>query len=83
MLSQISELSSHIRVDRYKYVCAAEGIRERKAMEMYKHFEILADGTRFEGTYVDGERDGLFAEHDKNGNKIAVGKYVNGQREEK
>lgn len=44
MLSHISELSRYIRVDRYKYVCAAEGIRERKAMEMYKHFEILAGG---------------------------------------
>ena len=44
MLSQIRELSCHIRVDRFKYICAAEGIRERKAMEMYKHFQILADG---------------------------------------
>ena len=44
---------------------------------------MLANGTRFEGYYNEGERDGKFVEYDKNGNKTASGKYVNGRRETK
>ena len=40
------------------------------------------DGKRFEGSYVDNKRDGEFVEKDRNGNVIATGVYVRGQRRE-
>ena len=62
--------------DRYKG-------RFKQGLKHGKCIEILADGTRFEGYYNEGERDGKFVEYDKNGNKTASGKYVNGRRETK
>lgn len=44
-LSHLEELRWKVSVDRYKYICAAEGINERKAMDMYKHFQILVQGS--------------------------------------
>ena len=41
--------------------------------------EIAADGTRFDGNYVDGERDGAFTEYDSNGNVKRKGVYRNGR----
>ena len=52
-------------------------------MKHGKCIEILSDGTRYEGSYKEGERDGKFVEYDKNGNRIASGAYVNGHRETK
>ena len=39
------------------------------------------DGKRFEGTYVDGKRDGRFVEKDRNGNVTATGTYQGGWRQ--
>lgn len=44
-----------------------------------KCIEVAADGTRFEGAYVDGVRDGAFTERDKNGNITRKGEYKNGR----
>ena len=41
--------------------------------------EISAEGTRFDGSYKDGERDGKFTEYDANGNVIRKGEYRNGR----
>ncbi len=43
-LFYLKGLSNSLRVDRFKYVCAAEGISERKAMDMFHHLMILIKG---------------------------------------
>lgn len=44
-LSYLKKLRNNINADRFKYVCAAEGINEVKAMKMYEHFiHLVNDG---------------------------------------
>ena len=50
------------------------GKRHGKAIEEDKA------GNRFEGTYVNGIRDGRFVEKDRNGQVKAKGHYENGKR---
>ena len=53
----------------------SQGKRNGKAIEEDK------DGNRFEGSYVNDERNGDFVEKDRNGKVIASGTYERGHRQ--
>ena len=50
-------------------------------MKNGKAVEEAADGTRFEGTYVNDQRDGAFVEKDRAGNVVRKGYYKRGHIE--
>jgi antitoxin component YwqK of YwqJK toxin-antitoxin module len=48
-------------------------------MKNGKGVEELADGTRFEGSFVNDLKDGSFVEKDRNGNILRKGIYNRGR----